>query len=128
MGDSMTDSMEAHMTMPLIERLQNLTEPSREIDAEIALANGWHHRPNSIYPWFGPTKTLESEPPRYTASIDDALTLLSDNYDIDLFRCNGVWTAMIGPKGLNDADIDVRGPTPAIALLIAIMKAEEESK
>lgn len=119
------------MTDSLLSRLQSLTEPSREIDAEIALAT---------FPWLKdcPRDDRDGDPgwitkdgrtyaPRYTESLDAALTLVPQM---------SVWcleqTAFVGgftfEIWLRERGSAGHGPTAAIALLIAIMKAKEESK
>lgn len=115
----------------LLSRLSAATGPSRELDAEIALANGWmisgYDRDNqAAYPrWRSPTGQICPNVPRYTESIDAALTLVperagwklaswfKDGYAADVHLPNGVIT-----RG--------EGTTPAIALVIACLKAKEE--
>lgn len=119
------------MTSSLLSRLQSLTGPDREIDAEIALAFGWTHtklpRDGRAY-WRKPGVTdwwdrVSNGPPRYTASIDAALMLLPDETP---------WQMQTSPNGSFNAYVwDVPGEsnaTPAIALCIAFEKAKEESK
>ena len=108
------------MTDSLLSRLQALTEPSREIDAEIALANGWTYiKCGDLRLWSnsdGPGAM-----PHYTGSIDAALTLVPRGA---IWICGGhvraYWADVSGYSG--------SGPTPAIALLIAIRSMQEESK
>jgi hypothetical protein len=129
----------------LLSRLEALTAPDRKIDAEIALANGWvrtggdddyatvWHNMRSGLPLTGP--------PRYTGSLDAALTLVTEDpanpgkpmlwwltYDEDGVAGPRAYTAALG-KGYHEPNY-VYGhndTSPAIALLIAIMKAKEES-
>jgi hypothetical protein len=65
----------------LIARITAATEPSRELDAEIALAFGWLKQPDpSGFVDFYWTRRNGSgdfaEPPGFTISIDSALTLV----------------------------------------------------
>lgn len=109
----------------LLSRLSAATGPSRELDAEIALANGWRHDHAMAYGgefWQNPTGQICPQPPRYTESIDAALTLVperagwklaswfKDGYAADVHLPNGVIT-----RG--------EGTTPAIALVIACLRA-----
>lgn len=132
MGDGMTDS--------LLSRLEALTEPSREIDAEVALANGWRKNPGGLC-WLQPDGRLYDFPPRYTASIDAALKLALP-FD---GKGRGLWIKLnefAGSHGSgkscwhaelygidNEQEFKYWGmhPLPAVALLIAIMKAREET-
>jgi hypothetical protein len=126
----------------LIKRLEALEAPCRECDAEIALAKGWtQFKPN----WYRPPD-LDihhhfSELPRYTASIDAAMTLVPEgDFDQDWSRstrCKSegfkLWQVRIafetvdqdpeelGPVALGEHDI------PAIALCIAALRAQEAS-
>lgn len=118
----------------LISRLSAATGPSRELDAEIALANGWAHRtmPNGERYWRSPTGVICPQPLRYTASIDAALTLVPEGYGF-MLRYHETAAGMraicslLGSNG--DPDTwDVKAITPAIALVIACLKAKEDSK
>jgi hypothetical protein len=135
------------MTDSLLSRLQNLTEPSREIDAEIALANGWTYEKSW---WQGPKIKNRTGPPRYTESIDAAMTLvpvvdkprhalwINLHSTIGSYGTSGcTWSAEIwgvipveggDPTELKDFKYWGLHSLPAIALLIAIIKAKEESK
>jgi hypothetical protein len=119
----------------LLSRLQSLTAPSREIDAEIALSHDlWHHGRG--------TTSVVASAPRYTESLDAALTR------VPVFDGpgRGLWIKLnqfAGPHGSGKTcwhaelkGIDGDKPLhwwgmhqiPAVALLIAIMKAKEEPK
>src|SRR5579872_4020269 len=69
----------------LISRLSAATGPSRELDAEIALANEWL-RGNAYDAWYDPQGNITSLP-RYTESIDAALTLVPKFEGVD----RGIW-------------------------------------
>jgi|SRR5882672_10296542 len=125
----------------LLSRLQSATGPSRELDAEIALANGWKLINDAESLWRSPTGRYDWAP-LYTESIDAALTLVPslDKAEGALWlklgqfagaRGSGKegWTADIwGVKG--DKEVKWWGihNSPAIALLIAIERAKEDSK
>src|SRR5712664_179299 len=112
----------------LLSRLQSATGPSRELDAEIALANGWRQLTHDL--WRKGDNVAE-EPPRYTESIDAALTLLPS-----WANCHGY---DFGPNGA-DAYVSLNhvaeghklfegshASSTAIALLIAIERAKENN-
>jgi len=74
--------------LALVERLDALAEPTRETDGEIAkLILGWTYekkeRCRQPY-WFKPGAEWysreEKGPPRYTSSIDAAMTLVPDGF------------------------------------------------
>ena len=104
----------------LISRLSAATGPSRKLDGEISETVKWTR---SYY---------YQEPPRYTESIDAALTLMPEGYGF-MIRYHETAAGMraicslLGSNG--DPDTwDVKAITPAIALVIACLKAKEESK
>lgn len=123
----------------LLSRLSAATGPSRELDAEIALANGWIapsvQDKMSFYSdasncWRGPVGQIEVEPPRYTESIDAAL------YGEDIIGTSEQsarpgqpvkWMAIQRmPKGR--MPVSAIAHTEAIARRLACLKAKEESK
>src|SRR5688500_13218956 len=70
-------------TQPLIElrdRLQKATGPKRRLDADIASAGGWKavQKQGRHTGWHGrrPRSSHTAEIPRYTASLDAAVTLV----------------------------------------------------
>ena len=132
------------MTANLLSRLQGLTAPSREVDAHVhALAIGGRvhfiddgdaviERPidgmwiRGIYPLKG--KTI----PRYTVSLDATVALCervlpgwAKGFDGGPKTC----IAFVDPHDYDDRMFGARytacAPTPAIALLIAILTALE---
>src|SRR5258705_13336342 len=116
----------------LLSRLQSAIGPSRELDAEIALANEWTHErlPTDSRPWWrkpGARFTEQClEPPRYTESIDAALTLRpKGSYWIvgeGMTRPNeSLYGAQIMRANMREVELLGEGEsdvTPAIALLI----------
>lgn len=146
----------------LIKRLEEASEGSRELDAEIAVAVG--HRVPSVpdgaedlaYAKL-PTIHDKCEPgtywivqrsgmflstaPRFTTSLDAALTLIPERWaveavswwpgggsgEVSLLPCHqdkdGIWwhTATDGPR------IETEAKTPALALCIAALRAQEAS-
>ena len=131
------------MTDSLLSRLQILTEPSREIDAQIALANGWRQLKRNL--WFKPADANNysqsfEEPPHYTGSLDAVEPLAAEFYylfakgktrpdeplyGVHLYRADGRQRQSFRSHAiLAKAEHDL----PSVALLIAIMKAKEESK
>lgn len=143
------------MTDSLLSRLQALTEPSREIDAEIALANGWKQLSHDL--WIDDGCQCHTAPPRYTEIINDALRLVPvvdaprTGLWINLHTTLGsygtpscAWSAEIfgvvpaegsDPTEVKDFKYWGLHPIAAVAILIAVermsgaaMKAKEESK
>lgn len=122
------------MTSSLLSRLQSLTGPDREIDVEIALA---------VHPWLKdcPRDDRDGDPGwmtkdgrvyalRYTASIDAALTLMPEGAQWEVGSgSDGFMATIYVDTGSDVAVIEWFGAaTPAIALLITILKTQEESK
>ena len=105
----------------LLSRLSAATGPSRELDAEIALASGWHQIKTR---WENPYGQF-AELPRYTESIDAALTLVPEGctWEITTGFEARVWPNKTAWPSCGGAE-----STPAIALVIACLKAKEESK
>ena len=111
----------------LIARLEAAAGPDRELDAAIAGTD-----PNTVQ-WHS-----EDETPRYTASIDAALTLVPEGLDapgsfkIERFYLgNGieknracVWDGLGSFSSLDTAS---EGATPALAICIAALKARGDA-
>jgi hypothetical protein len=130
------------MSDSLISRLEALTEPSREIDAEIARANGWREDPTFKGCWFCPDGRIDYAVPRYTGSLDVALASVPEPggkgsalwirlnevggshgsgeslWSVDLHGVERVEGA--APEDLKDINWYGTHTSPAIALLIAI--------
>jgi hypothetical protein len=124
-GGSMTDS--------LLSRLQSLTAPSREVDAEIALANGWQTTFARTV-WMNPDKHLDHDPPRYTESLDAALMLAPEAMTWTVskwFNHSGDGDTAYYWADLHcapDEHWSAHHKLPSVSLLIAIMKAKKENK
>lgn len=100
------------MTMnDLITRLESADGPDRELDAMI------QHRITS-----GVGCGAAQDAPRYTASIDAALTLVPDGWDWELYPREA---ALIHPD-LPGADVFADAATPALALCIAALRAHQK--
>ncbi|MBE0561827.1 MAG: hypothetical protein IH622_13575 [Ochrobactrum anthropi] len=106
----------------LIDRLSKLDAPDREVDREI-----WEYL-------FG-DKPVDFSMPlmEYTASVDAAIALAArvfpgwhwSIYDTDgVGRCNA---QLERPDFTGAEDFDGTGATPAIALLITLLRAKEAS-
>jgi hypothetical protein len=113
----------------LISRLQAATGPSRELDAQIALANGWRNTrllTGALKPcWHDAEGRIVAELPCFTESIDAALTLVpkAAEYQHGSAKLIGkFWASVIMPE----MEYKATAPTPALALLIAIMLAKGE--
>lgn len=116
----------------LIEKLAAATGPSRVLDAEIAMvANpGCEIIPgaNTLYIVHQGHKMC-AEVPRFTSSIDSALTLRSAGA---LWWCSqnehGGWTKLLVPKTASDGyigavEISASAHTVCIAIVIAALRA-----
>lgn len=113
---------------PLIKRLEALTGPSREVDAEIAKAIGWV----KYITWTSPNGRIYADCPNFTNSLDAAMTLVPK-----MDRPNFPWLMMKSnnpnnPIGCrcelwldNVKNYRGRGATLAVALCIAALKARE---
>lgn len=119
----------------LIKRLEALTGPSREVDAEIATAIGWKSVPWEFsgkrgLTWYAPDLEVHYECPRFTGSIDAAMTLTPE-----IEKPHFPWLAVKSnnpnnPIGCrcemwldNVQNFRGRGATIAIAVCIAALRA-----
>lgn len=134
------------MTQNLITRLSKLDAPDREVDAEIALQNGW-----SVFPgdrWIGPEGKIVV--PEYTRSVDAAIALAErvlPGCDIEISDVHADFRGAKEPRHMADLSSDlvwekydgypepvyrIRGTGQsnirAIALLIALLRAKEASQ
>ncbi|NQX95018.1 MAG: hypothetical protein HRT64_08895 [Erythrobacter sp.] len=82
----------------LIKRLEAATEPSRELDAEIATLSGWEHIVGAAWQRPDGVTVNSTRIPCFTNSIDAALTLVGEGWEvgvlldaIDLNRVAGEW-------------------------------------
>lgn len=118
----------------LIEKLEAATEGSRELDADIAQHVDWPRirgakrlpdRPDSSG-YFEISADTWQAVPRYTTSLDAALTLVPEGWGCDL----GIWPSGNGARltpGVNIFHAIYReAQTPALALCIAALKARGE--
>ena len=132
----------------LIERVEAATEGSRELDGAICLAFGWTHQKmkGDSKPYYRkPGETtyyMRSTPPKYTTSIDDALTLLPEGYAVTNLM---IWpeepssATVVGTTrrpfgkdhrmswihGAGDGTWRGNGATAPLALLAAILRARQ---
>lgn len=120
----------------LIARLEAATGPDRELDAAIALAVGYTTYPDGYgdgNEWIDPQGNhlpravrMGAQPPKFTASIDAALTLVPDGclWGAGDEDCTGrPWAWCLPPgRSWDDAD-NSYAATPALAICIAVLKA-----
>lgn len=113
---------------PLIKRLEALTGPSREVDAEIAKVTGWTSVPWEFagtrgVTWYASGPEAYKECPHFTGSLDAALTLVPETLK------NTVLIQMSLPAKAGFARDEkftyLEGATAPIALCIAALKARE---
>lgn len=113
----------------LIKRLEALTGPSREVDAEIANATGWESGPWEIagmrgVTWYASGPEVYKECPHFTGSIDAALTLMPATLkNTILLQTSSPAKAGFGRDGKKFTYLE--GATAPIALCIAALKARE---
>jgi len=124
--------------MTLIERLEKLDGPSREVDAEIAKKVGLldaNLSGDDLAIAVAAADEFEEEhsPPRYTESVDAALTLkpevwrvfaLQEQY-LSVSGGYGGWVCGLDRVGPGEQVISEKAPTPAIALCIAALRARD---
>lgn len=85
----------------LIDRLKSAPTPSGLLDEAIAAAIGWD-----------PEEPL----PRWTASIEAAISLVPDETELLIYRKDGVCIASIGDSGRSAAT------TLAVAMCMAVLR------
>ena len=113
----------------LIKRLEALTGPSREVDAEIAKATGWTAVPWEFegargVAWYASGPEAYKECPHFTGSIDAALTLMPATLkNTILLQTSSPAKAGFGRDGKKFTYLE--GATAPIALCIAALKARE---
>jgi hypothetical protein len=121
----------------LISTLEGATAPCLELDADIAIVAGWtfekmkgdakpYWRKPGETSWFTRAK---DGPPRYTASIDAALTLVPEGMSWGVFNRNAIddasaWVWRTPERDLL-AGINATSKSEAIALCIAALKARQ---
>lgn len=107
----------------LIERLEKLEGPSREVDAAIAdVFDPWDH--GSRWP-FSPGSKMDRALARYTGSLDAIVGLIEQKLPGEgiVLETHAGNRAGIGQSGRFPS----KGATPAIALCIALLRALEKS-
>lgn len=124
----------------LIARLTEETGPSRELDHDIAVAafpgaygfaTSEHNRKNGHPVGLGAEARpcMTADAPRYTESIDAALTLVPDEWrpeHIGEQLSGGRWDVELHWRDYSMDDcIQAVGRTPAIALCIATLRARQ---
>lgn len=104
--------------MTLIERLQQADGPSRELDAGIARHIGLFDGTRADY-------ALQAKAiPAYTASLDAAMMLVDvSRYDYEIRKTYAHIFNRVGKR----EDYEGRAATPALALCIAALSAQEAS-
>ena len=120
----------------LLADLAAASGPDRELDARVALCAGWkkpgHHGGYSEIVGVRPGGRGFAAVPRYTASIDAALTLVPEGWgwkaDCGLGFGHSFTVGHVGVNKLFDRPEGWgKAATPAIALCIAALKAREST-
>lgn len=128
-------------TAELIERLERAEAPSRELDAEIAAlvhvdADGLDFEafpePSGKVTIYFPSKVKQAyAAPRYTASMDAALTLVPVGWEWSLYSAQSGFRpqAQLETEAMRHREgfepVSAFGATPAIALCIAALRVKE---
>lgn len=123
----------------LAERVEAAEVGSDDLDRDIMRALGFSYRVErrSIGLTYGKAWDMhlfrewvrgeevvrESCVPRYTASIDAAMTLVPEGHDW-LFNTRGVYSHVWEPKEVGDGYWQARAATPALALCAAALRAQ----
>lgn len=117
----------------LIERVEKLAGPDREADALVCAASGYEVRQHGGRDYYEPIAGVSwQEVPHYTGSIDDAVALterLLPGWHGDIDVCatapmsDGVYGARLFNQNGDWANYAGEGPTPAIALVLATLRA-----
>lgn len=102
--------------------MQNLLK-NRELDGQLALKQGWHI--GEFQHWIDSDNNYYFEPPHYTTSLDDAITLIPEGWFYSISTKS--WTsdvAVLLHKGFaNKSRIWASAATPALAMCICALKA-----
>jgi hypothetical protein len=108
--------------LALAERCEQAAGPDRELDCHIhALIEGRNIRPER---WSETVRLHDHAVPRYTASLDAAVTLVPEGHEWLRKNeiCMTVYRAPTDPKEWA-RHIDARGATPTLALCAAALRA-----
>lgn len=144
----MTDTDLVERLRGLIERLEKLKGPSRDLDWRIEkeLVRAGSFPETALWPPFMVGSKFEKTIPAYTASLDAAVALVERVLPgwtgiVDFGGPTKCTATLVGPlreigEDFDGAPVEIRddaggeGSTPAIALLIATLKAlsQEPSK
>jgi hypothetical protein len=115
----------------LLARLEEAKEGTVELSEEIARHLGWTPRDGV---WYPPGSTGYPQPcapnaPRYTTSIDAALLLVPEGWHWTIYDTNGAGKAcaQVEPPNFSFEPWTGDGATPALALVIAFLRAQGES-
>ena len=109
----------------LSARVGGLSGPDREIDWQIAVAVGVKSEPRPKS-WAGIDQLqFLTDLPRYTASLDAAMTLVPEDYAIDCLKEGevGRWYVNMRPRNWIAEWECSRAATPALALTAAALRA-----
>lgn len=103
----------------LIKRLEAASEPSRELDEAICVAVG---RPLTLDD--GVVSGCNVKP--YTSSIDAALMLVPEGFvwSVEKLNTGGYWALVERAWDSEESASTDRGATPALAIVIAALKAK----
>lgn len=109
----------------LIQKLEEAEGPSRELDADIAIALGKQHQ--DVWRW-SKSAGVRAAIPSYTRSLDDAMTLVPDDCEFEVGSAKLVGTYLAKLVTAAEEYIGKGAKTPAIALTAAALKAIAHDK
>ena len=112
----------------LLKRLEEATEGSRELDAEIGETLGIEPAWYGPYGYYDAAKDAPREHEHYTTSLDAALTLVPEGWDWAIVSDDqaSVYRRKKSSGGYEEIfDSPVEAATPALALCVASLKAIE---
>ncbi len=125
-------TLDANKLDELADRVERLTGPDWEVDAEIALASGWltFNLEGFGVRWQRGHGTVERSHPFYTASLDAAMTLVPEGRGWAIEVPSESVSGRIADKTLivqaeifPNPHILTRAATPALALTAACLRA-----
>lgn len=125
----MTDLSEQASTLSdLLERVRGATGPSRELDADLYRALGYEVRQSGdgFWTWSQSGGSDLRILPKFTASLDAALALVErvlPGWEWSVGSDQGCAIATVWTPHAGVDDLDVGGPTPALAILAALLSA-----
>lgn len=120
--------MKSDDLIELAERVERATGPDRELDRAVAEALGWTRICSipSGYMAVRPGEKVEYRLPKFSRSMDAAMTLAPKGFDWCAGDIEGLGWASISPSQQSysiHSEFDAQAATPALALTAACLRA-----